>query len=68
MFTTISLGPLSSIELQHALAARIGDSGPARERVPLEDRLVEVCAGMVVLEREANNIRLVSQDHEGIPQ
>jgi len=68
MFTTISLRPLSSIELQHALAARIGDPGPARERVPLEDRLVEVCAGMVVLEKETNNIKLVSQDHEGIPQ
>jgi hypothetical protein len=59
MFTTTSLRPLSSIELQHALAARIGDPGPDRERVPLEDRLVEVCAGMVVLERKTKNIKLV---------
>jgi hypothetical protein len=61
MFITFASRPLSSNELRHALGVRSGDLGPVQARVPPKHRLVEVCAGMVVLEKGTDTIKLVHE-------
>jgi ankyrin repeat protein len=61
MFATFSSRPLTSNELRHALAVRTGDSEPVKARIPLEHRLIEVCAGLVVLEKGTDNIKLAHE-------
>jgi ankyrin repeat protein len=46
-------------ELRHALAVKSGTHYLNRDRLIPEKRLVSVCAGLVIIDRESNIIRLV---------
>ena len=46
-------------ELQHALAVEPDKSEPDEENLPDEELLTSVCAGLVIVDRESNIIRLV---------
>jgi hypothetical protein len=59
MLTTFAARPLTS--LQNTLATRSGDPGLVKTRVPPQHRLVEVCAGLVVIEKGTDNLKLVHE-------
>ncbi|KAF8244499.1 hypothetical protein K440DRAFT_558746, partial [Wilcoxina mikolae CBS 423.85] len=54
-----AMRPLASIELQHALAVKPGDSKLDPGDLPDEELLTSLCAGLVVIDRESTIIRLV---------
>jgi hypothetical protein len=56
-----SIGPLTAVELQTALAVEEGDKDLDDEAIPEEDTPVSVCAGLVSVDSESNVIRLVHQ-------
>lgn len=45
-----ALRPLSTLELQHALAVEIGESELDEENIPDIDKVVSVCAGLVTID------------------
>ncbi|OCL08336.1 hypothetical protein AOQ84DRAFT_388931, partial [Glonium stellatum] len=51
--------PLTKWELIHAISTRSGQDDISRSRVPIEELLTSVCAGLVVIEEETFIIRLV---------
>ncbi|OQE20243.1 hypothetical protein PENFLA_c017G09099 [Penicillium flavigenum] len=51
--------PLTSLELQHALAIEEGESSLDEENVPEIEDILAVCAGLVTTENETGIIRLV---------
>jgi ankyrin repeat protein len=51
--------PLTVTEIQHALAVEPGDAKFDKELLLDDDILVSVCAGLVIIDRESNIIRLV---------
>ena len=51
--------PLTTCELQHALAVEIGETELDKENLPDIEDLVSVCAGLVTIDEESNIIRLV---------
>ena len=51
--------PLSTVELQHALAVEIGDSELHEDGIPDIDDIVSVCAGLVAVDQESGVTRLV---------
>ena len=59
MWISCAKRPLSIIELQHALAIEPGDKEIDPESIPDEDSIVEVCTGLVAIDRESRTIRLV---------
>src|ERR1700675_683139 len=54
-----ALEPLSVNALREALAVQPGDTSLDEDKLPDEDTLVSVCAGLVVIDRRSNIIRLV---------
>jgi ankyrin repeat protein len=51
--------PLTTSELQTALAIKVGDSAIDEDGVPRVDKMVSVCAGLVTVDKASNIIRLV---------
>ncbi|KGO63346.1 hypothetical protein PEX1_050930 [Penicillium expansum] len=51
--------PLTSLELQHALAIEEGESSLDEENLPEVEDILAVCAGLVTVENESGIIRLV---------
>jgi ankyrin repeat protein len=51
--------PLTTSELQHALAVEVGDSELDKENLPQVEDMVSVCAGLVTVDDESRIIRLV---------
>ena len=51
--------PLSTVELQHAIAVEPGKSEFDEKRQPDIEDIVSVCAGLVTVDEESNIIRLV---------
>jgi ankyrin repeat protein len=56
---TCAKRPLTSIELQHALAIEAGDSELGEDNLPDIRETVSLCAGLVVIDEEGDIIRLV---------
>jgi hypothetical protein len=51
--------PLTTLELQHALAVEVGESSLDEDNLPEIEDMVSVCAGLVTIDEESNVIRLV---------
>ncbi|KAI2725507.1 hypothetical protein CBS147330_8187 [Penicillium roqueforti] len=56
---TCARRPLTSLELQHALAIEEGESSLDEENIPDIEDILAVCAGLVTVENESGIIRLV---------
>jgi hypothetical protein len=56
---TCAKRPLTTTELQHALAVEIGDQELDKDNLPQLDDMTSVCAGLVTIDEESNTIRLV---------
>ncbi|OBT84412.1 hypothetical protein VE02_07114 [Pseudogymnoascus sp. 03VT05] len=54
-----AMRPLTTLELQHALAVEIGQSSLDEENLPDIEDVVSVCAGLVTIDEESDIIRLV---------
>ena len=59
MWASYSKRPLSLHELQHALAVKPGMKSFDSDRLPPTKTLVDVCAGLVIVEEQSNTVRLV---------
>jgi hypothetical protein len=51
--------PLTTFELQHALAVEVGETKLNEHNLPEIEDMVSVCAGLVTVDKESNIIRLV---------
>jgi hypothetical protein len=51
--------PLITLELRHALAVEIGESEIDEDNLPEIEDIVSVCAGLVIVDKESDIIRLV---------
>ncbi|OAP56393.1 hypothetical protein AYL99_09572 [Fonsecaea erecta] len=58
-WVTCTKRPLTTLELQHALAVEVGEAELDEENLPQIEDMVSVCAGLVTLDRESGIIRLV---------
>jgi ankyrin repeat protein len=56
---TCAKRPLTTLELQHALAIKIGDHQLDKENLREIEDMVSVCAGLVTVDKESSIIRLV---------
>ncbi|RYP44940.1 hypothetical protein DL768_008646 [Monosporascus sp. mg162] len=56
---TCAKRPLTTIELQHALAVEVGEPRLDQENLSYIQDMVSVCAGLVTVDEESNIIRLV---------
>jgi hypothetical protein len=56
---TCAKRPLSTLELQYALAVEIGESYLDKDNLPEVEDIVSVCAGLVTVDKESSIIRLV---------
>ncbi len=56
---TYAKRPLTTSELQHALAVEVGEFALDEENLPQIEDMVSVCAGLVTVDKESNIIRLV---------
>ena len=56
---TCAKRPLTTLELQHALAVKSGDHQLDKENVREIEDMVSVCAGLVTVDEESSIIRLV---------
>ncbi|PMD16666.1 hypothetical protein NA56DRAFT_632935 [Hyaloscypha hepaticicola] len=56
---TCAKRPLTTLELQHALAVEVGGSELDEENLPQIEDMVSVCAGLVTIDEESGIIRLV---------
>jgi ankyrin repeat protein len=56
---TCAKRPLTTQELQHALAVEPGKSELDRDNIPEIEDMVSVCAGLVIVDEESDIIRLV---------
>ena len=59
LWITCAKRPLTTSELQHALAVEIGESELDDENLPELEHVVSVCAGLVTVDEESGIIRLV---------
>ncbi|KAH8748260.1 hypothetical protein F5883DRAFT_509309 [Diaporthe sp. PMI_573] len=59
LWITCANRPLTTSELQHALAVEIGDSELGEDNLEQIKRIVSVCAGLVTVDEESCIIRLV---------
>jgi ankyrin repeat protein len=59
MWITLVKRPLTTTELQHALAVEIGLSKLDEDNVSQIEDIVSVCAGLVTVDKERNLVRLV---------
>ena len=53
--------PLSTGELCHAVAVEPGDCQLDPEKIPDIDKIVSVCAGLVVVDNDSHSVRLIHQ-------
>jgi hypothetical protein len=51
--------PLTTLELQYALAIEVGDSELDKDNLPQVEDILSVCAGLVTVDEESSIIRLV---------
>src|SRR5437588_6750567 len=51
--------PLTTFELQHALAVEIGERAIDEDNLPEVEDMVSVCAGLVTVDEESGTIRWV---------
>jgi ankyrin repeat protein len=56
---TCAKRPLTTLELRHALAVRLGDLKLDEQNIPRIEDMVAVCAGLVTVDNESGIIRLV---------
>ncbi|KUJ21851.1 uncharacterized protein LY89DRAFT_729351, partial [Mollisia scopiformis] len=56
---TCAKRPLTTSELQHALAVEINESQLDEDSIPQTEDIVSVCAGLVTIDEESSIIRLV---------
>ncbi|RKU40803.1 hypothetical protein DL546_003127 [Coniochaeta pulveracea] len=56
---TIAKRPLTTTELQHALAVEVGQTQLDKDNIPELDDMVSVCAGLVTVDEQGGIIRLV---------
>ncbi|RSL46785.1 hypothetical protein CEP53_010201, partial [Fusarium sp. AF-6] len=56
---TCARRPSTTSELRHALAVEVGETDFDQENLPEVDDVVAMCAGLVVVDKESNIIRLV---------
>jgi hypothetical protein len=56
---TFAKRPLTTTELQHALAVEIGEPQLDKENFAQIEDMVSVCAGLVTVDKESGNIRLM---------
>jgi len=56
---TCAKRPLTTSELQHALAVEVGDSKLDEDNLCRTERMASVCAGLVTIDEESGIIRLV---------
>jgi ankyrin repeat protein len=56
---TCAKRPLTTLELQHALAVEIGESQIDEDNLPQVEDMISVCAGLATVDKESNIIRLV---------
>ncbi|KAL6904181.1 ankyrin repeat-containing domain protein [Trichoderma evansii] len=59
LWITCARRPLTTTELQHALAVEVGESEFDEENLPQTEDMVSVCAGLVTVDEESKIIRLV---------
>ena len=59
MWISCAKRPLSIIELRHALATEPGTKELDPESLPDKDVIVDVCSGLVAIDRESETLRLV---------
>ncbi|KAB5570506.1 ankyrin repeat-containing domain protein [Coniochaeta sp. 2T2.1] len=57
-WVTCALRPLSTIDIQHALAVEFGLPGLDEENLPDPEDLLSVCAGLVTIDEKSHIIRL----------
>src|SRR3569833_333012 len=55
-WTTCARRPLTALELQHALAVRVGDTRLDEENLPSIEEMISACAGIVTVD-EASNVK-----------
>jgi hypothetical protein len=60
---TCAKRPLTTTELQHALAVEFGEPELDEENLPQIEDMVSVCAGLVTVDEESGIIRLVRIRH-----
>lgn len=56
---TCAKRPLTTSELQHALAVEVGEPGLDEENLSQIEDMVSICAGLVTMDKESGIIRLV---------
>jgi hypothetical protein len=56
---TCAKRPLTTLELQHALAVEVGELALDEDNLPEIEDVISVCAGLVTVDEESNIIRLV---------
>ncbi|KAK6536600.1 hypothetical protein TWF281_000827 [Arthrobotrys megalospora] len=54
-----AITPLTTLELQHALAVEVGEPKFDKENMPDINRMVSVCAGLITVDSDSKIIRLV---------
>jgi hypothetical protein len=59
LWITCTKRPLTTSELQHALAVEIGESQLDEENLPNVEEIMSVCAGLITVDIESSIIRLV---------
>ena len=59
LWITCAKRPLTTLELQHALATVVGDTKLDKDNLERTERMVSVCAGLVTVDEESGIIRLV---------
>ncbi|KAK3940739.1 ankyrin repeat-containing domain protein [Diplogelasinospora grovesii] len=58
-WVTCAMTPLTTMDLQHALAVEVGATELDKENFPSIEKMVSACAGLVIVDQERNVIRLV---------
>ena len=56
---TCARRPLTTLELQHALAIEVGETEFDEDNIPQIEDMISVCAGLVTVDEESHVIRLV---------
>lgn len=59
LWITCAKTPLTTLELQHALAVEVGEPTLSEEYLPQIEDMISVFAGLVIVDEESNIIRLV---------
>lgn len=60
-----ALRPLTTTELQHALAIELGEHVTDEDNLPFVEEMVSVCQGLVTVDNQSNIIRMVHYTTQG---